>query len=372
MKGNKTMKKIMILTNNLNGGGAEKVLLTLLNNLSPDEYEILLVLVFRAGEYLNDIPSYVNIKYIFENNDNASNLIFNHSDMIYKEYLKNDYDIEIAFLEGNATKILSQSTNPKSKKIAWVHIDLSTEHYTKKVYLNNQEELSAYSKFDQIAFVSEGALKGFEKIFGDSLHDKTIVIYNPIDCNDVLEKAKESLSKSDNKITFCTVGRLVPQKGYHNLIQAMGTLISEGFDFNLWILGQGKLEEELKKLCLELKLDDHVKFLGFQRNPYKFINAADAYVCSSKTEGLPLVIGESLVLKKPIISTMCCGSSEVLSKGKWGLLVECSEEGLYNGLKTFLNNTESVSVLTTESMDVYDYFYGLKMYMSRIKNIFEN
>ena len=359
----------MILTNNLNGGGAEKVLLTLLNNLSPSKYDVSLNLVFKSGVYLNSIPSHIKTKYIFDNNSNASDLITNHSQLLYEQYLQNDCDIEIAFLEGNATKILSKSTNKKSKKIDWVHIDLFNEHYTQKIYSSIQEELATYSRFDQIAFVSEAALNGFELLFGNSLHSYSTVVYNPIDYVNIIEKSKEPLLAKKNKITICTIGRLTPQKGYDNLIQAMSLLINEGFDFDLWILGEGKLEKQLKTLCTNLNLSHHVVFWGFQKNPYNYLNAADAFVCSSRTEGLSLVIGEALALRKPIISTICSGPTEVLSKGNWGLLVECSKEGLYYGIKEFLTNPNSITILTDDSMNIYESFYGLKNYISRIEDI---
>lgn len=359
----------MILTNNLNGGGAEKVLLTLLNHLSPIEYEIELALVFKTGVYLTSIPSHVKTRYIFDDNINASELISHQPEVIYETYLKNDCDVEIAFLEGNATKILSRSTNKVSKKIAWVHIDLNQEHYTKKIYANDEEELSAYNAFNQIVFVSNGALAGFELLFGNRLHERSIVVYNPIDTTDVLQKAKEALTARKDKITLCTVGRLAMQKGYANLIRAVNSLLQQGYDFNLWILGEGQLEQELKELCIKLKIEKHVTFWGFQTNPYKFMNAADVFVCSSRAEGLSLVIGEALALKKPVVSTKCSGPMEVLSAGKWGQLVEISQEGLYFGIKNYLDNPMSIPVLTNETMEIYNNFYGLDNYVDRIKKL---
>lgn len=363
------MKKILILTNNLNGGGAEKVLLTLLNNLPPLEYEITLALVYKTGIYLNSVPSHVKINYIFEENFDASEYILNDSGAIYENFLKNDCDIEIAFLEGNATKILSKSTNEKSLKIAWVHIDLFSEHYTQKTYLSNHDELATYCIFDKIAFVSNSALAGFELLFGNSLHDRSVIVYNPIDIKEIVQKANEKLENHKKKTTICTVGRLAPQKGYKDLIYATSHLIREGFDFNLWILGEGKLEKELKDLCVELDLINNVIFWGFQTNPYKYIKTADAFVCSSRAEGLSLVIGEALFLRKPIISTKCSGPNEVLSKGNWGLLVDTCERGIYEGLKRFLNDPKAVPVLSSESIEIYNEFYGLDIYIQRIKKL---
>ena len=90
----------------------------------------------------------------------------------------------------------------------------------------------------------------------------------------------------------------------------------------------------------EHKLEKNTLLLGFQKNPYKFINQCNAFVCSSRMEGYSLVIAESMILEIPVISTKCSGPNELLDYGKYGLSVNNSTEGIYEGMKSFLDNTD--------------------------------
>ena len=132
------MKNVLILTNNMNGGGAERVLLTLLQYLPRNQYRVDLCLVYQEGALLDQLPDDINVTALFEErNSQTAELIFRDTGALYKRAAKRKYDIEIAFLEGNAVKIMSKSTNSKALKIAWVHIDflrfLSSGGWFKKV-----------------------------------------------------------------------------------------------------------------------------------------------------------------------------------------------------------------------------------------------
>jgi glycosyltransferase involved in cell wall biosynthesis len=333
------MKKLLISIDNLGGGGAEKVLINLLKKLNKDKYNITLLLLFNEGVYLNEVPTHIKVKYLFNTKSNLFRRIiykmfkYLSAKTLYKKFIKESFDIEIAFLEGSTTKLISGSNNPKSKKIAWVHTDISTYHWTKHYYKSDEEEKQQYKKFNNIVFVSNDAQKGFEKTL--NIHDHLSVIYNPIDAEDIIHKSKEETIVY-NTLTVCSVGRLMEQKGYDRLINVHAKLINEGIEHNLVLIGDGEKKERLKQLCQDLEVVNSVHFLGFQSNPYKYLNAADLYVSSSRTEGLPLVVAEALILGKPVISTRCSGPVELLDNGKYGMIVENSEEGLYKGVKQLL------------------------------------
>lgn len=114
--------KILIIENNLAGGGAEKVLITLLENLKPPKYDITLLLIKNKGLYLNDVPSYIKVQYMIDVTNGEKEFPKDSDALIefYEERIDRDYDVEIAFLEGPPTKLLSHSNNKHSKKIAWV------------------------------------------------------------------------------------------------------------------------------------------------------------------------------------------------------------------------------------------------------------
>ena len=168
---------------------------------------------------------------------------------------------------------------------------------------------------------------------------KIIRIYNPLDKDDILNKSKKPLGDSiciKNKVRFITIGRLVPQKGYDRLLQVVKRLVAEGFDFELWILGEGEQKASLNKYIKENSLEDRVKLLGFKSNPYKYLKACDCFICSSRSEGFSLVIAEAMILGLPVLSTYCSGPNELLDEGKYGILVENSDDGLYDGMERIL------------------------------------
>lgn len=110
-------------------------------------------------------------------------------------------------------------------------------------------------------------------------------------------------------------------------------LIDEGFEYELWILGDGIKRESYEEFIRLNNIKEYTKLLGFKKNPYKYIKQCDSYICSSRMEGYSLVVAESIILEKPIVSTMCSGPIELIENGEYGILVENSIDGIYSGMK---------------------------------------
>lgn len=364
------MKKIFIMSNDMNGGGAEKVLLTLLRHIPRQEYQITLGLVYLRGPNLAGIPADIPVRYLFdEKARGVTAQVKTNAAALYEKIAPPDSDIEIAFLEGNATKIISASKNLTAQKLAWIHIDLSLFHYTKGLYDSDEEEQQAYRAFDRLVFVSRGTMSGFESLFGRELRYRSIVQYNPIDSEEI-QSLSERFPVSKRRPTLCASGRLVPQKGFERLLAAADRLQKDGFSFDLWILGDGSEKEKLMALARRLPDPDAVFFWGFQENPYPYMRAADIFVCSSFVEGLSLVIGEALILNRRIVATNCCGVSEALQGGKYGALVENSESGLYSGLRHELETTFLSTGTSTASEERFAP-YDMRLQMPGILKLFE-
>ena len=349
------MKKILFLIDNLGGGGAEKVLCDIVKNLDKSKYDITVCTVWDTGIYIDEIKNNVKYTTLFKELKESNSIykkVINFirqrirvfitqkvdSKLLYRLLIRKQYDIEIAFLEVLATKIISGSNNKKSKKYAWVHTDLEKHNWPKKIYGNIAKQRDAYEKFDKIMFVSDDAKKGFERKF--NIRNRLYVQYNPIDEKAILNLSIEQIDdiELNSKFRIITVGRLVEQKGYDRLLKVHNKLTQEGFCYELWILGDGNKLSEYKKFILEHNLSDTVKLLGFKKNPYKYIKQADLFICSSRTEGFSLVIAEALVIGIPVISTNCSGPVELLDNGLYGKLVKNNEESIYKGIKEILND----------------------------------
>lgn len=350
------MKKIMFMVNGLSGGGAEKILQTLINNLDRKKYDITLYSLHYQPDYLNLYPSDISYKYLF--GYKKSNIVINCLNSILEKikgklfnvlppflfyflYIKGKYDVEIAFIEGESTKIISGSNNRHSKKYAWVHIDLINNPWTKIVYKSIDEERECYSKFDKVLCVSSSVKEAFDKKYNTG---NSAIQYNPVDENEIFNKSKELIVLKQANLQFITLGRLVPQKGYDRLVKCIKKIRDEGYDnFNIWILGEGEQRKFLEKYIEDNALEKYVTLLGFKSNPYPYIAASDAFICSSRSEGFSTVATESLILGKPIFTVDCAGMKELFGDYECGIIVNNSEDDLYEMILNILIDTNKIS-----------------------------
>ena len=337
------MRHILFFIESLSGGGAERVLVTLLKHFDYQKYNVTLLSLVDTGilkEEIKGIP--IRYKSVILPARTRWCQIWNKIKykMVY-QWLplrivncwiipQKDVDVYVAFTEGFATKLLSYLPQ---KKLAWVHIDLKTYPWTlnEHIYRNQQEEIKAYSKFKKVVCVShsvEKVMSGYYKL------SNTTTIYNPIDSDDITNKSMISLDKIINSsaINIVSVGRLVPQKGYDLLIPIIAKLRNEGIDVHLYLIGEGTDRALLKQLIKKNNIDEYVHLMGYLSNPFPLMKQMDLFVCSSRAEGFSLVIAEAMVLGLPIVSMDCAGPNELLENGKFGLLC-ASYEQLYEEIR---------------------------------------
>lgn len=345
-------KKILIRIGSLRHGGAEKVLATFLKNLPEEKYEIDLLLNLYSGKYLSEIPKWINVIYLNKGEMITTNrpqdipekafrvlsqgLLKKFPKLLYNGKLKGKkYDIEFAAIHGMRDEILN-SPITSSKKIVWIHNDLrKTEFHN---YTN--EEIRTFFGFDKIMVISEHIREDFENLAKNETEKSKIVrIYNPLDTEEILKKSEAGSQKSEenhSRPIFVSVGTVFPQKGFDRFLKVHKRLLDEGFPHKIQIIGDGYDFENIKKLKTELGADESAEMVGFTDNPYSYFKNADFYVLSSRYEGFPTVLFEAITLKKNIIATDVSGVREMLENGKLGLIVDNSEEGIYEGMKKAL------------------------------------
>ena len=337
------LKKILICIYNLQGGGAERVLINLLNLFADEGYNVTLLVLRKEGIYLDKIPSKIKVIYGFRTlfGKKISNkvLSFFGSKVLYKMFVRGNFDIEISFLEGFPTKLISGSSSD-SKKIAWVHADFGSYHWTNKMF-SYGEEKKFYSKFHDIVCVSKLCARSFSDKFGFTdnvktvynLLDKNLENYTKIKFNDVFNKYKTT------KITY--VGRVEIEKSVDRLIKSFEEILSMGYkDITLFILGDGSLKEDLERYVSQNNLSSNVKFISFKYNVYDYILSSDYIIMPSYSESFSLVLAESIYLGKMCIATDTAGAREVLKNGEYGLIVDNSKDGIKQGILKVINNPE--------------------------------
>lgn len=153
-----------------------------------------------------------------------------------------------------------------------------------------------------------------------------VVIYNPVSTDRLLNQRsissiKNSLGLSSNDRYLLSAGRLITMKGHSTLIAAMPRLLERYPNLRLLISGIGPLEDALRGLSLELKVDHAVIFTGFRPDLNDLIFAAEVFVFPSLWEGLGLVAIEAMLVGTPVVATDIEPITEYLTQGQTGWLV---------------------------------------------------
>lgn len=363
------MKKVLFVTESLARGGMERVLVDLSNALASRGYSVSIVTYESTDCLKSELLSSIEYHYVkrrvfswlkkipvvrwlfrkllrkngWETNASARSL--------YKYYVGNGkYDVEIAFYRGPSIKIISGSPNRKSRKIAWVHTDFKLcDPKSYLLFFRNLEEVrEAYGTFDVISCVSKAALESFSEVIG--WREKCTVVYNMVPLTKIREKGNAQPLAIKRKFTIATLGRLIPDKGVDRLLKAIARLNKDGFDFDVWIIGGGRAYDELNALARDFHLQN-VVFWGMQENPYPLLKQSNLFVCSSIREGFNIALVEAMAFGLPVLSTRCTGPTEILDEGKYGLLVDNSENGLYDGIKRVLVNPDLLEAFHQKSLE---------------------
>ena len=332
------MIRILFFIPSLVGGGAEKVLCSLVNHMNQTCFDITVATYedCDAAKYL--VPG-IHYRSINHCRSRQGKKWFSYVyrlmtawKLAYSLWLKGDYDIEAAYLECGATKVIAGSTNNKAVKLAWVHCDLQNR-------IGNVGEFVCktrkhYQKYDQVICVSESVRKSFAQLYGEK--PESVTLYNVIDEEEIQRRANEPLPVRKERLTLVLVGRLTPPKKVERLLSAHRKLLNEGIDADVWILGEGEERARLEAIIQQERLEGRAKLWGFQDNPYPYMAVADLLVCSSVFEGYSTFITEGLILGKPIVTTDVSGMRELLGESEYGLITPNDDESFYLGLKRML------------------------------------
>ena len=319
-------KNILIVIYVMAGGGCEKSLINLLNSLDYNKYSVDVIAIIKdMGDIYNFNPN-VNVRYIF---NNVQEFFENYTnEYIYP--LDKVYDLEIAYSDISSIEFLLKNGSYNTKKIAWVHGDISYIGTYKPIeYIK-----SLYDKVDKIVCVSNDTKDRFIEFLDKSLEPKIEVIYNAMPVESILGK-----KRSKKTFNILAVSRLSYEKGIDRLIRIHKRLLDEGVYNYLSIIGDGYDSKNIENLINELGVSDTCKIYGYISNPYPYIKNSDLIVSPSREEGFGLVIAEAMILEKPIVATETHGSKDLLQY-KYGLITLNDDEDLYVGIRNILKDDE--------------------------------
>ena len=334
------MKKILFLIHDLGQGGAEKVLVNLVNHMDRSKFDISVTALFGGG--LNerflapDIHHCTVFPCMFPANSHWMKLFT--PAQLHKLCVKETYDIEISYLEGPSARVISGCQNPDTKLVSWIHSTMTEKSFAKS-FRNHGEATGCYQRFDRIVCVSEGVRNSFSDT--SEIQDRCTILYNTADSNCILTLAEESAAEfaADDQVRLAAVGSLKNGKGYERLLRIVKRLRDEDYPIRLYILGKGPLRKTLADYVGCSGLENAVTFLGYQTNPYKYISRCDLFVCASFSEGFSTAATEALILGVPVCTVEVSGMKEMLGDhNEYGVVTENSEDALYEGIKTLLDD----------------------------------
>ncbi len=378
------LRSVVILVPSLGMGGMERVCVNYANlfvrrgysvtvlNFSYDEPSI----VADFSEEVKYIKNYTPVQSVFNSSPRGlfkgkkrilpwgKWIKFHSPEYLYKKYITEKYDIEIAFFGSESVKILSGSKNKNS--FCWIH-SVNVESYINALGTLKKAK-QAYSDIKKIICVSEQGKNEIERVFGRSRD--VFVVNNPNDTGLIRKKSSELTVDTKGVFTFVTVARICDrQKGFMRLLDVCKRLNDEGLKYNVWLVGDGEDYDNVKNRAKELKLPN-VKLFGLQGNPYVYIKSADAYLCTSYYEGFSMVMMEAIILGTPMISTEVSGAREMLGDSEFGLVVDNSSEGIYEGMKKLITDKELYAQYQKKADERKDYLCEDRI-MDQLEGYFE-
>ena len=323
------MKKVLFFIPNLSVGGAEKVLVNLVNNMDKNIFNITVQTLFAGGVNEQFLNEDIKLKHCFKKTfkGNSKILTLFKPETLYNRFIKEHYDIIISYLEGPTARIVSGCTDRNTKIVCWIHCRFDTPETTAVGFRSFEDN-----------WVKEYFCKAVD-YKGD-----IEVLYNTNETEDVYKKSLlqvNDVSFDGDCFKLCSVGKIETVKGYDRLARIHKKLLDSGINNKVYILGEGSQKGEITSYLKQNGLENSFLFFGYQTNPYKYVSKCDLFVCSSLSEGFSTAATEALIVGTPVCTVEVSGMKEMLGENnEYGVVTENSEEALYEGIKMLLDNPD--------------------------------
>lgn len=334
-------KKIIIFMPSIEGGGVEKNLFIISNYLNQ-YYQLYLITTSK-----NHLKKFKKIKFIIP----KINLVNNKGRLI--KYFFSIIELIKAIFYIRPNLILSFQAN--------IYSIIVSKIFRKKIIVRSNSSPSGWGQNFLKRFLFKKILNFADDIIVNSFDFKkemqkkfkihTTCIYNPLNKSEIIRKSKKKIKFNFFKkkyLNIICIGRLVDQKNFLIILKALN-LIKNQIKFKLLIMGSGYERQKLINFVQDNKLNNEVKILNFNNNPYPYLNISDLFILTSTFEGLPNVLLEAMVLKKFIISSDCpTGPKEILKNGEFGFLFPINDyKELSNQIIRYFKNKKNLKAKTS-------------------------
>ena len=330
------MIRVLFVIHDLHHGGAEKVLVNLVNHMDKSRFDISILALFGGGVNEQFLSPDVCLLHGHHNMIPGNSKIMKlfSPEQLFRHYIKEKYDIIVSYLEGPSARIVSGCPDNGTKLVSWIHCTLKSPHDAAIGFRNFEEAQKCYQRFDRSIFVSSGVQDAFCRLVSPK---RSSILYNVIDSDLILKSSQEAISGyvfPDNEYKLIGVGKLEEVKGFERLLCIHKRLLLEmHLPVHTYLLGEGSRRNDMENWVKEQGMCSSVTFLGYQTNPYKYIRACNLFVCSSYTEGFSTAATEALIVGAPVVTTRVSGMEEMLGNNEYGIITENNEDALYQGIK---------------------------------------
>lgn len=373
------MIRILFVHKKMECGGVEKALYDLIMLLDKDTYDVTVLLQQEGGIWEQKFrDAGIKLTHIYDCQKGSSKPLVKAGNLLKRWALDiawrrdgkgalaialpSDYDLIVNF----GVVVFDRLTFYKNTKtIKYIHGDAGTNQPYRE-YLERNRTL--FTEFDRIICVSETARKSFEEI--TQVRDRVITRYNPLDSEHIRILAQEPVDLPKDLPLICAVGRLSPEKAFDRLVRIHKNLLDKGLRHRLVIVGDGpereKIEEEIRRTGTE----DSVILAGYQSNPYPYMKQSEFLVCSSYTEGLPVISMEALSLGIPIVSAVPA-IGEIFGGQCCGIITDNDDASLEAGVEKMLRDPSFYKEATDGASKQSSFFEGKRM-VSQVEEVFRN
>jgi glycosyltransferase involved in cell wall biosynthesis len=358
----------------LNGGGAERAAVKVINALDPSRFRRSLYMFRREGRYLEDVAS--DVEMVAAPRDDRWSRIRELS----RYFRTAQPDVAVSFLSYFSTFAAAALSRRSPHVIVNLQTPMSAflrdgDYQWRAPLKRRVFQLAVRMMYPRAAAVvatSRGVAADLTDTFRVAAA-RIVVIPNPIDLAEIDALSREPVAelREDGPPVIIAAGRLAEAKNYPLLIESL-CILRRDHQFRAFILGEGELEGDIRRAIADAHLDADVRLCGFQPNPWKFMARADVFALTSHYEGFGNVIVEAMACGCPVVATASPGTTEIIERGKTGLIVDRHEpEAFARALAELLTDAARRKAMAQAARDAADR-YALAHVVERYASLFES
>ena len=353
-------KRVLFLIHDLGPGGAEKVLVNLVNGMDREKFDISLRTLFDWGPNRQNLSSDVHYSSWISRDLPANShwMKIWTPEQLWQKIIPENYDIVVSFLEGPCARVVGGCPDKETKIVDWIHTPIKTAEKFTEGFRNYNEAERCYARADSLVFVSQDVKKAFLKYY--SPEKCSIVLYNVYDSDNIQKLAlsqPDQITIDQEKLNWCGVGKLIPLKGWSRMLEIQKKLLDNNINAQFFLIGDGPQRKELEQKADEFGITDDITFTGYLSNPYAVISRCKLYVCASEREGYSTAAVESILAGTPVCTVDVGGMKEILGhNNEYGVVTENDDEALYQAVKRFLTDGDFYSLYKQRAVERAAFF----------------